>query len=1007
MADEWERTGETVEELRGSAVDDGWERTGEVAPPAKPAKPKTAFDSMPSAAQQSQAIMGVVGQQISDPKSTTRFAADRAANAAASVPGLPADILNIIAQHTPTVEDAAYIPFIGPAVAMERARIDREGADAMVPLGGENIRKALQDYGVLPTPRAPKGIGEKWLGNVADFTGGSVAPFGFAKSLVPAVGGATGLTAAQEIFPDNPVAQFLAALVGAGTPAGVKAAASRGKAAVQPLIDPLTEAGQRTAAGRVMTEAGARPKPQAEWKTAATPGIELTAGQALDDESLLRLQKAHEAKVGAGDIFAPFNERLRESQTTIRQALEDLRGSGMPEEARVFAENQLREADRAMNQTLDLVTSPRMRAMGGAEGRALTSTEAQQRIAQVRQLAREEETRLWESGWAERGQVDVNDVQGIFDEWLSQQPKIYDNVLPKDVEDALARLKPQAPKVDPILEGVEIVRHGEPPRIVAAASRDGEKIYQGPTHSDAIEKIAAETGQPFDDVAGRVDKGEIVEGFMTSDGRFVTRSEAAKIAAAQGQLNPTSKFPKGENIPLMTEAMNPLEGGSTLVPIKEVAPLRTRLREDAQAARARGENNLARIYGGLERRLGEYLDNLEFDDPDIQAGHQAARTFSAERASVFERVPELRALLGRDAQGGARVAPEQALTKLITPDAKGVGTVRRLLAVDDSPEMQGLVRDFLLSNMPEDAAKAAAYIERYGGVLSELPVVRGQLQQVADMRAAVEALQSSPLGNLSGMTPQKFISQMIAHPDAARMAEVLKQQLRNNPAAWNGMRAAYVDELIKRAERLGGETTTGQRPVLPTAIAKFNRDNAALNNIFLEPQGAQLLNEIEKSALISERTGRFAGSPTAPVQATEKFIDQLMQGLVFNRAPWLVQKGMGWLYGKSEERIRALLAQALLDPKLANDLMQEATAAGLKKVRPGTRTWLDSLKRNARVGLGTHAAQTSAAVAPPPPERVDNAIPEQPFGAEAIPLQPAPLASNDDEANEPGAWLAK
>lgn len=1004
MADEWERTGETVEELRGSAADDGWERTGEVAPPAKPAKPKTAFDFMPSAVQQSQAIMGVVGQQISDPKSTTRFAADRAVNAAASVPGLPADILNIIAQHTPTVEDAAYLPFIGPAVAMERARIDREGADAMVPLGGENIRAAGQDLGVLPKPRAPEGIGEKWLGNVADFAGGSVAPFGFAKSLVPSLTGATTFTAAQELFPDSPLVQFLAALVGAGTPAGLETAARKGTTVVKPLIDPLTEAGQRTAAGRVMTEAGARPKPQAEWKTAATPGIELTAGQALDDESLLRLQKAHEAKVGAGDIFAPFNERLRESQTTIRQALEDLRGSGMPEEARVFAENQLREADRAMNQTLDLVTSPRMRAMGGAEGRALTSTEAQQRIAQVRQLAREEETRLWESGWAERGQVDVNDVQGIFDEWLSQQPRAYENKIPADVQAALARLMPEK---DPILEGVEVIKH-TPERITAAASRLGDETFQGANHADVIENIAKETGQSFDDVAGRVDKGDIVEGFVTSNGRFVTRSEAAKIAAAQNQLDETSKFPKGERIPLMTEAMKPYdEATSSLVPIREIAPLRTMLRENAQAARASGRPNDARIYGGLERRLGEYLDNLEFDDPDIQAGHQAARTFSAERASVFERVPELRALLGRDAQGGARVAPEQALTKLITPDAKGVGTVRRLLAVDDSPEMQGLVRDFLLSNMPEDAAKAAAYIERYGGVLSELPVVRGQLQQVADMRAAVEALQSSPLGNLSGMTPQKFISQMIAHPDAARMAEVLKQQLRNNPAAWNGMRAAYVDELIKRAERLGGETTTGQRPVLPTAIAKFNRDNAALNNIFLEPQGAQLLNEIEKSALISERTGRFAGSPTAPLQATEKFIDQLMQGLVFNRAPWLVQKGMGWLYGKSEERIRALLAQALLDPKLANDLMQEATAAGLKKVRPGTRTWLDSLKRNARVGLGTHAAQTSAAVAPPPPERVDNAIPEQPFGAEAIPLQPAPLASNDDEANEPGAWLAK
>ena len=87
----------------------------------------------------------------------------------------------------------------------------------------------------------------------------------------------------------------------------------------------------------------------------------------------------------------------------------------------------------------------------------MTSTEAQQRIAQVRQLARDEESRLWESGWAEQGQVDVNDVQGIFDEWLSQQPRAYENKIPPDVQAAMRRLLPET---DEAMGTLEVIRHG-------------------------------------------------------------------------------------------------------------------------------------------------------------------------------------------------------------------------------------------------------------------------------------------------------------------------------------------------------------------------------------------------------------------------------------------------------------------------------------------------------------------------------------------------------------------
>lgn len=935
--------------------------------PAAPPPPKTALEAMPSATQSQSALIDAAIKQATDPQSTLRFAGDRLANAAISVPGLPADVASLAAQY---VDYPELLPFIGPAVRAEKARQASEGADSMVPLGGENIRQAFQDLGVVAKPRAPKGIGEKWLGNVADFAGSMFGPGSIAKALLPGKGGfstllgATGLTAAQEAGL-SPFWQFMAALGGGASPAaieaGVKAIPKAIKTVDKSVIDPLRAAGQEARAGEIMLRAGARPKPEAQWQISPIEGVNLTAGQALDDEALLGLQKAHEAKTG--EVAMPFKERPAEVQSVLRTALEELRSADLPAEAKLFAESKLQEASRAMEETLDLIGSPQMRgAATPGEARATSSAQARQRIGNIREGMRKQETELFEKGWAKEAMVDAAEVQAVLQNWLKGQPVAFQNKLPPDVKATLARLLPEeaADEVSDAakilgVESVDVIRPAETPTALSASQQATGSAVGSPL-GQMIQKAQTERT-----------KGAF-------DRQFVDEAAEAGEDAAS----------------------------TSMVPLAEINPIKTMLREEAQRARAGGFANDARIYDELGDQLEGYLEGAltKLPDQSLMADRDRAIAFSRNRAQLFDRVPEMRALFGRDTKGGARLAPEQALEKFVKEGGLGRDSIGKLLAVDSSPEMQGLVRDFLLAAMPEDAAGAAKYLKKYGAALGQMPIIRNQLQYVADMRAATEAIRQSPLGMFADLTPQQVVGKILEAPNAPAVAQKLREMMVNNPAAWNGMRTAYVDHVLSTVENLRVQDSL-QRPALRSHhLAQFNKQNDPVTRIFLGPEGAKTLKDIEKSAVLSEKTGKFAGSPTQPLQASERFIDDMSRMFLLGQGRGLLRPVANWLYGQSEERVRALLAQALLNPKLANELMQKADARGLAAVSPSTRTWLEALTpgagtaRNVDRSLrGTYAAgQSQAEQAEPLPQPLDLT------GPQLVPV-------NEQIEVEPRNWL--
>jgi hypothetical protein len=95
-------------------------------------------------------------------------------------------------------------------------------------------------------------------------------------------------------------------------------------------------------------------------------------------------------------------------------------------------------------------------------------------------------------------------------------------------------------------------------KLQRAAVKIGDRVFAGPNHAMAYEEAAKGTGRSFDDLVntyGGLHEDAKTTGFLTSDGRFVNRKEATKIAAQSDTMKPGyGSNPSG---PLLSEDLRP------------------------------------------------------------------------------------------------------------------------------------------------------------------------------------------------------------------------------------------------------------------------------------------------------------------------------------------------------------------------------------------------------------------------------------------------------------------
>lgn len=228
-------------------------------------------------------------------------------------------------------------------------------------------------------------------------------------------------------------------------------------------------------------------------------------------------------------------------------------------------------------------------------------------------------------------------------------------VTPKQAERMMAQAEKATAKAGADqLRGTMAAEDVAPETISSAATKIRGEIYTGKTHVDAIEKFTKKTGMSEDDAFALVDKGEAVDGFVTSGGRFVGRDEAAKIAKARDQINQDSPFVrKFPNAPLVAENLKDIPGSK---------PLGASAGKNAQGDEV--YFNFARVDSpeDVKALMGETQKMFK---GDIEKAQRGVQSFEATKALADDMGMTVEELLNRPrAEGGARTpfTAEEALS---------------------------------------------------------------------------------------------------------------------------------------------------------------------------------------------------------------------------------------------------------------------------------------------------------------------------------------------------------
>lgn len=466
--------------------------------------------------------------------------------------------------------------------------------------------------------------------------------------------------------------------------------------------------------------------------------------------------------------------------------------------------------------------------------------------------------------------------------------------------------------------------------------------------------------------------------------------------AIAGDLQRLGRFFDQKAVPGDVEqALRTLGERNTLSSLQD---LRSEMGDLARTADAGGNAKMARVYNTIRTTIGNYLDNYEFPNPDVQAAYQTARNLSRLEAELYKRPSDMRQTLGTDRFGGDTTTSGETLSKFVRPGPGGRDRLRHVLTVDGSQEMQNAIGDYMSSLLAERTSLAAQqkFMRQYAESLDEIPVIRDRLQQVVAARESLERLRQSPLSMFHGVEPQAGMQRLMVHPDRIRTVRRLRADLsRSSSQAWDGFRALYVEEVLRRIESSIEKDGAGGFTIKPGVMNKFYKDNADITREILGPVGEQTLANVADAVEMLTRTQRGGypgGSPTYSLLSGDRFIDHILEKYIEHEGAPLAAAGAGAAAGaatagpvgaifgaggglvaqhafaNAKVQVQHLLRDAMLDPAKGRALMLKATPQSLnalpRPMRPFMRPFLRRLP-GAAGGVANPPDQNREAKPPP------------------------------------------
>lgn len=399
--------------------------------------------------------------------------------------------------------------------------------------------------------------------------------------------------------------------------------------------------------------------------------------------------------------------------------------------------------------------------------------------------------------------------------------------------------------------------------------------------------------------------------------------------------------------------MQPKEGYQTL------QRLRTRASEIANKATLAED----RTKASVAKIVKDEIDNA------LSVAAETGKGFSKKGAKAFNLAKGLRTEQAKMFEEGAA----KNLAKGKVPDSgvvqeylfSGVGSPEAATQFTKSlggrPNAVKALKDFAVSDLRNYAtnadgtlnqAKYFQWMKKYAPALKQFPELQkdmiraGKSQQAAErllgrQERALEDVEKGAAGYFLKQNPDDAIATVFNSKNSEKLADDLWNKVKKSPDATAGLQKAAID-FIKNKSLAEGTDSAGNRILSHAKYNKTLRENYNILSKFMRKEHLDNMMRVAADlnrAAISETGGRASGSNTFQNFGIGNVVNTLFgpeakRNLLTSPIGRFIENSRlaGYIYGRSEDQIREMIYDALIDPQIARTLLQQIKPANATNV---------------------------------------------------------------------------
>lgn len=388
--------------------------------------------------------------------------------------------------------------------------------------------------------------------------------------------------------------------------------------------------------------------------------------------------------------------------------------------------------------------------------------------------------------------------------------------------------------------------------------------------------------------------------------------------------------------------------------------------------------------------------------PEDQAAYRAARAATAERKQTFDRGAPGQVLqpggynarggLGGGSQAGYAMPVEQVAGRFFNAGRTNATDVAEFVrAAEGRPAAVQALRDFAVGDLRRAAVDDAgrvdpkrwgAWIAKHDRALAAFPDLRKEFSNVqaaqrsvdrvtARRQEAMAGFEKSAAGQFLNKDADQAFGSVIRSGNRTDGLRQLVRMAKGDEAKLEQIRRAAVDHMLRSIENTGAVDAAGNQQLSAAKAIRFMADNgkALQKSGLMSPSQIAVLRAAEEDlrrGTYVATVGRIPGSPTYQNFSSAALLGRLALnidgqgksalGNFFSGALGnTVGRAANFLYQVPDRQIRQILTDAMLDPKLARDLMARATPERMESI------WSAVGRRAMRAGLVSAATANAAA----------------------------------------------